>query len=71
MSNALLGGHPDTCDLAAACVAVVEMHVMEVPGVHDEKKASRGAGIGQLSVEFAWEIEVLVRETIAFLVGCE
>jgi hypothetical protein len=42
VSNALLGGHPYTCDLAAACVAVVEMYVVEVSGAHDGTKASWG-----------------------------
>ncbi len=35
VSNALLGSHPDTCDLAAARGAVVEMHVVMVPGAHE------------------------------------
>ena len=52
MSGALLGGHPYTCDLAAAGVAVVAMHVVEVPGAHDAVNVSRRGRQGQLCGEF-------------------
>ena len=48
VSDALLGGQPDTCDLAAARMAVVAMHMVKVPGAHDGEKASRGAHDSQL-----------------------
>jgi hypothetical protein len=51
VSNAPLGGHPYTCDLAAAREAVVEMHMVMSPGAHDEGKASRASGQSQLSAE--------------------
>ena len=52
VSNAPLGGHPYTCDLAAAREAVVEMHMVMNPGAHDECNASRAGCPSQISVEF-------------------
>ena len=47
VSNAPLGGHPDTCDLAATRRAVVAMHMVEDPGAHDCTKVSRARGRSQ------------------------
>ena|ERR1039457_3319125 len=47
VSNAPLGGHPDTCDLAATRRAVVAMHMVENPGAHDCTNASRARGRSQ------------------------
>ena len=55
MSKTLLGGHPDTCDLAAARGAVVEMHVVMVPGAHERMKGSRDGGASQLQPLFMIE----------------
>lgn len=48
VSNPPLGGHPDTCSLAATRGAVVEMHMVVVPDAHHGTKASRVRHRGQL-----------------------
>jgi hypothetical protein len=53
VSNALLGSHPDTCNLAATRGAVVEMHMMQDWRAHDGEKASGERSDGQLSAENA------------------
>jgi hypothetical protein len=33
-----LGGHPDTCNVAATRGAVVAVHMMEIRGAHDGRR---------------------------------
>ena len=37
-SNSRLGGHPDTCNVAATRGAVVAVHMMEIRRAHDGRR---------------------------------